>query len=99
MIALGKDIVNDIINAVCYLHQNDMVWWDIKPSNVLVYNHYYSSLKTSLSNGVSQEQRIVCKLRDLDEAMSAFAQICMITGNTNICFITRRKERSHYIYF
>ena len=98
MIGIGKDIVSGIINTVCYLHQNDIVCRDIKPSNVLVNNHYYSSSKTSRFNGAFQEEPIVCKLKDL-EARSAFAQICMITGNTNTSFVTRRKERSHYIYF
>ena len=89
MIGIGKDILSGIINAVCNLHQNDIVCRDIKPSNVLVNNHYCSSLKVSRFNGVFQEQPIACKLRDLDEARSAFAQTCMITGNTNTRFITR----------
>ena len=89
MIGIGKDILSGIINTVCYLHQNDIVCRDIKPSNVLVNNHYCSSLKVSRFNGVFQEQPIACKLRDLDEARSAFAQTCMITGNTNTRFITR----------
>ena len=42
---IRNNIASDIINAVCHLHQNDIVHRDIKPSNVLVNNHYYSSLK------------------------------------------------------
>ena len=42
---IGKDIVSDIINVVCYLHQNDIICRDMKPGNVLVNNHYNSSLK------------------------------------------------------
>ena len=99
MIGISKDIVSNVINAVCYLHQNDIVCRHIKLSNVLVNNHYYSSLKTSRFNGVFEEETLICKLRDLDEARSAFAQVCMITGNTITSFVTRRKERSHYIYF
>ena len=99
MIGIGKDIVSGMINAVCYPHQNDVVCRDIKPSNVLVNNHYCSSLKVSRFNGVFQEQPIACKLRDVDEARSAFGQNCMITGNTNTCFITRCKEGSHYLYW
>ena len=98
MLGIGKDIVSGIINAVCYLHQNDIVCRDIKPSDVLVNNHYCSSLKVSSFNGVFQEQPIACKLRDLDEARSAFVQTCMITGNTNTRFISRCKEGSHYLY-
>ena len=99
LIGISKDIVSNVINAVCYLHQNDIVRRHIKLSNVLVNNHYYSSLKTSRFNGVFEEETLICKLRDLDEARSAFAQVCMITGNTITSFVTRRKERSHYIYF
>ena len=86
---IGNNIASDIINAVCHLHQNDIVHRDIKPSNVLVNNHYYSSLKASRLNAVFQEQPIVCKLGDLGEATSAFAQTCMVTGNTHTRFITR----------
>ena len=80
---IGNNIASDIINAVSYLHQNDIVHRDIKPSNVLVNNHYYSSLNASRLNAVFQEQPIVCKLGDLGEARSAFAQTCMVTGNTH----------------
>ena len=86
---IGNNIASDIINAVSYLHQNDIVHRDIKPSNVLVNNHYYSSLNASRLNAVFQEQPIVCKLGDLGEARSAFAQTCMVTGNTHTRFITR----------
>ena len=86
---IGNNIASDIINAVCYLHQNDIVHRDVKSSNGLVSNHYYSSLKASRLHAVFQEKLIVCKLRDLGEARSAFAQTCMVTGNTHIRFITR----------
>ena len=85
----GSNIASDMINAVCYLHQIGIVHRDIKPSNVLVNNHYYSSLKASRLNVVFREQPIVCKLGDLGEARSAFAQTCMVTGNTHTRFITR----------
>ena len=87
---IGNNIAIDIINAVCHLHQNYIVHRDIiKPSNVLVNNHYYSSLKASRLNAVFQEQAIVCKLGDLGEARPTFAQTCMVTGNTHTRFITR----------
>ena len=86
---IGNNIAIDIINAVSHLHQNYIVHRDIKPSNVLVNNHYYSSLKASRLNAVFQEQPIVCKLGDLGEARSVFAQTCMVTGNTHTRFITR----------
>ena len=31
---IGSNIVGDIVNAVCYLHQNDIVHRDFKPRNV-----------------------------------------------------------------
>ena len=86
---IGNNIASDIINAVCYLHQNNIVHRDIKPSNILLNNHYYSSLKASRLNAVFQEQPILCKLGDLGEARSVFAQTCMFTGNTHTCFISR----------
>ena len=86
---IDKSIASDIINAVCCLHQNDIVHRDIEPSKVLVNNHYYSSLKASSLHAVFQEQSIVCKLGDLGEARSAFAQTCMVTGNVHTRFITR----------
>ena len=86
---ISSNIASDIINAVCYLHQTGIVHRDIKPSNVLVNNHYYSSLKASRLNAVFQEQPIVCKLGDLGETRFAFAQTCMVAGNTHTCFITR----------
>ena len=86
---IGNNSASDIINTVCYLHQNDIVHRDINPSNVLVNNHYYSSLKASRLNAVFQKQPIVCKLGDLGEARSAFAKTCMVTGNTHTRFITR----------
>ena len=61
----NQHIVSNVINAVCYLHQNDIVCRHIKLSNVLVNNHYYSSLKTSRFNGVFEEETLICKLRDL----------------------------------
>ena len=85
----GNNIASDIINAICHLHQTDTVHRDIKPRNVLVNNHYYSSLKASRLNAVFQDQTIVCKLGDLGEARSAFAQTSMVTGNTHTRFITR----------
>ena len=54
-LGIGNNIASDIINAVCYLHQNNIVHRDIKLSNVLVNNHYYSSLKASRLNAVFQE--------------------------------------------
>ena len=86
---IGNNIAMDIINAVYYLHQNDIVHIDIKPTNVLVNNHYYSSLKASRMHVVFQEQPIVYKLGDLGEAKSTFAQTCMVTGNTHTCLISR----------
>ena len=86
---IENNIASDIINAVCHLHQNDIVHRDIKPSNVLANNHYYSSLKASHLNAVFQEHPIVCKLGDLGEARSTFEQTCMVTGNTHTRFITR----------
>ena len=77
---IGNSIASDVISAVCYLHQNDIVHRDIKPSNVLVNNHYYSSLKASRLHAVFQEQPIVCKLGDLGEARSAFAQLAWSQG-------------------
>ena len=68
-LGIVSNIASDIINAICYLHQNDIVHRDIKPNNVLVNNHYYSS-KASRLNAVFQEQSIVCKLGDLGEARS-----------------------------
>ena len=86
---IGNNIASDIINAVCYLHQNDIFHIDTKPSNVLVNNHYYGSLKASRLKVVFQEQSIVHKLGDLGEARSVFAQICMITRNAHTRFITK----------
>ena len=40
-------------------------------------------------NAVFQEQPIVCKLRDIGEAKSAFAKTCIVTGNTHTRLITR----------
>ena len=39
---IANNIASDIINVVSYLHQNDIVHRDIKPSIVSVNNHYYS---------------------------------------------------------
>ena len=86
---IGNSIASDIINAVSYLHQNDIVHRDIKTSNNLVNNHYYSSLNASRLNAVFQEQPIVCKLGDLGKTQSAFSQTCMVTWNTYTRFITR----------
>ena len=67
---ISNNIVSKIINAVCSLHQNDTVHRDIKPCNVLVDIHYYSSLKGSRLNPFFKEQPLVYKLRDLSEARS-----------------------------
>ena len=69
---IGNNIVSKIINAVCSLHQNDIVHRDIKPSNVLVNIHYYSSLKGSRLNPFFKEQPLVYKLGDLSEARSTW---------------------------
>ena len=60
---IGNNMASDIINAVSYLHQNDIVHRDIKPSNVLVNNHYYSLLNASHLNAVFQEQPIFLQIR------------------------------------
>ena len=49
---IGKNIASDLINAVSYLHQSDIVHRDIKSSKILGHNHYYSSLKASRLNAI-----------------------------------------------
>ena len=41
----GNITARDIINALVYLHGNDIVHKDIKPENTLVSNSHYSNLQ------------------------------------------------------
>eukprot|EP00794_Sanderia_malayensis_P019661 gene19661-21608_t len=72
-------IAHDMINAVSYMHNLNMVHIDIKPANVLVSNMHYA-----LKKGDCKEEfarcPIVCKLNDFGESRS---QLCKTQAMLN----------------
>ena len=86
---IGNQITTDVINALSYLHENNTVDRDIKPSNVIVSNSHYRSCRESELAERFSKQPIICKLGDLGEARSIVAKTCIVPRNTWTRFINR----------
>ena len=77
---IGNQITTDVISALSYLHENNIVHRNMKPSNVILSNLHYSSCRESELAETFSKQAIICKLGDLGEARSIVAQICIVSG-------------------
>eukprot|EP00794_Sanderia_malayensis_P003948 gene3948-4493_t len=81
-------IAHDMINAVSYMHNLNMVHRDIKPANVLVLNMHYA-----LKKGDCKEEfarcPIVCKLSDFGESRSQLCKTQAMLNNTRTKHLNR----------
>ena len=68
------DIAADLILGLLFRHQNRIIHRDMKPSNVLVSNMYYTSLGSTELTDAIKKQKIICKLSDSGKAYSSFTQ-------------------------
>ena len=64
-------IANDVAKGLGFLHENGVVYRDLKPANVLVSNHHYRDLVDfrSIEEAWSTVP-VICKLTDFGEARS-----------------------------
>ena len=65
---ISNHIANDIISAVSYLHNKNILHIDIKPSDIIVSNLHYSSREGSELTNFFSKEPIICKLGDLGES-------------------------------
>ena len=80
---IGKSIVKDIVAAVPYLHENDIVHRDFRTGNVLVDNSHYNSTLDSVEKCrvIFNEKPLIFKLGDLDEGGSQATQTKTMVSN------------------
>ena len=74
---IGNVIVSDVVRAVSYLHNKDIIHRDTIPANILVSNSHYKSYKYEKSEMTFGKKPIVCKLGDLGEARSILHRLTL----------------------
>ena len=73
---IGNYIAKDIVSAVLYLHENDIVHLDLKTGSILVDNSRYKSIPDPVEKcrGIFNEKPIICKLGELGKGRSQTTQ-------------------------
>ena len=65
---IGNIIASNIVRAVSYLHNRNIVHRDIKPAKILVSNFHYKNYKHEELEMAFGKEPVVCKVGDLGEA-------------------------------
>ena len=74
---IGNVIVSDVVRAVSYLHNKDIIHRDTIPANIFVSNSHYKSYKYEKLEMTFGKKPIVCKLGDLGEARSILHRLTL----------------------
>ena len=65
---IGNIIASNVVRAVSYLHNRNIVHRDIKPAKVLGSNFHYKNNKHEELEMAFGKEPVVCKIGDLGEA-------------------------------
>ena len=68
LLELMPHILQSASSAIAYLHANDVVHRDMKPSNILVSNLHYMKIEDPVERGDTKKEPIRCILADFEEA-------------------------------
>ena len=86
---IGNIIASNIVRAVSYLHNRNIVHRDIKPAKILVSNFHYKNYKHEELEMAFGKEPVVCKVGDLGEARSMYTQANALIGKNRTTAIHR----------
>jgi len=82
----GHNDITHLWFTLSYLHDNGIVYWDLKTANILISNQHNSSLsaKGDEFKLKYQSRLVACKLTDLGESRSLLAQTHLLLKLTTL---------------